>query len=54
MFPVSLCWEGFVSIGKVLTVLGRLCQYSRVLQERWKICVGTGENNRKTGEAMPV
>ena len=47
-------WESFVSIGKALTVLGRLCQYSRVLQERWKICVGTVENYRKTGEAMPL
>ena len=34
--------------------LGRLCWYSRVLQERWGGCVGTVEYYRSTGEAVLV
>ena len=28
----------------------RLCQYSRVLQERWEGCAGTGASYKRTGE----
>ena len=34
--------------------LGRLCWYSRVLQERWGGCVGTVEYYRSAGEAVLV